>query len=242
MKKVVLLLALFAFTTSIFAQQQNNAQILVEGKSSVKLMPEEISFTVNLSLKDSIYERCADLAVEKLENIKALFLENGIDEELIKTNRYSIREIQRHDPQLRQMVSDGYEASIPLTIQTKRDYSKNDLIFTIIKENIESSFSLNFSLSDEQRDSVKEKLIDLAVQDARQKATIIAKSAEIKLGKVASIQYGEPRMMHGFNANNELMMARALPAMAADSKITDLLSPDEIEMRTEIIISWQISQ
>lgn len=233
---------LIAFTAPIFAQQQINPQITVEGKSSVKLMPEEISFTVNLSVKDSNYSNCADLAVEKLEKIKALFVENGIEEELIKTSRYSIREIQRHDPQLRQMVSDGYEASIPLTIQTKRDYKKNDLIFTIIKENIESSFSLNFSLSDEQRDSVKEKLIDLAVQDARQKAIIIAKSANVELGTITSIQYGEPRMLRGFNANNELMMARALPAMAADSKITDVLSPDEIEMRTEIVMSWQISE
>lgn len=242
MKKVVLFMLLIAFTAPIFAQQQINPQITVEGKSSVKLMPEEISFTVNLSVKDSNYSNCADLAVEKLEKIKALFVENGIEEELIKTSRYSIREIQRHDPQLRQMVSDGYEASIPLTIQTKRDYKKNDLIFTIIKENIESSFSLNFSLSDEQRDSVKEKLIDLAVQDARQKAIIIAKSANVELGTITSIQYGEPRMIRGFNANNELMMARALPAMAADSKITDVLSPDEIEMRTEIVMSWQISE
>ena len=242
MKKVVLFMLLIAFTAPIFAQQQINPQITVEGKSSVKLMPEEISFTVNLSVKDSNYSNCADLAVEKLEKIKALFVENGIEEELIKTSRYSIREIQRHDPQLRQMVSDGYEASIPLTIQTKRDYKKNDLIFTIIKENIESSFSLNFSLSDEQRDSVKEKLIDLAVQDARQKAIIIAKSANVELGTITSIQYGEPRMLRGFNANNELMMARALPAMAADSKITDVLSPDEIEMRTEIVMSWQISE
>lgn len=240
MKRIILSLAVIIFSLGSFAQNNEGGVITVEGKSTVKLVPEEISFTVNLSVKDSNYARCADMAVEKLAKIKSLFVENGIDEELIKASRYSIREVQRHDPQLRKMVFDGYEANIPLTLRTQRDYEKNDLIFSLIKDNVESSFSLNFALSQEQRDAVKEKLIDLAVHDAREKAEIIAKSAGVKLGAIKLIQYGDQRTIARMNDRELLAGGSIAMKMQAESSITEVLSPSEIIMATNIIISWKL--
>ena len=243
MKKILLFLLILVFTTSSFAQtvSPNNRIITIEGKSSVKLMPEDLSFTVNLSEKNDDYTKCAEMAMEKMEKIKQLFIENGIDEELIKANSYSIREVQKYDPETRQQVPDGYEANIPITIRTKRDYKKNDVIFELIKDNLQSNFNLNFSLSEEQIDAVKEKLISLAVKDAQQKAGWIANSAAIKLGQIKSIQYGEPRMIGRFNNNMELMEAEDMPMMRmSNAKITSVLSPDEIEMQTNIIVAWEI--
>jgi len=243
MKKINLVVAALLFAAAAFAQSAQVSLLTVEGKSSLKLIPEELFFTVNLSVTDSNYNQCADLAVEKLSHIKQLFIDNGIDEDLLKSNSYSIRELSKYDPQTRKQVFEGYEASIPLTIRTKRDYKKNDLIFTLIKNNLESNFNLNFSLSDEQMEEVKEKLIALAVQDAKEKAQWIAKAAETKLGVIKNIQYGEPRMIRGYNNNMELMTADIMPiTREASAKITEVLSPNEVEMRTDIVISWQISE
>nr|WP_319569700.1 SIMPL domain-containing protein [uncultured Draconibacterium sp.] len=241
MKKIILSLAILFFTLGSFAQDKQGGLITVEGKSSIKLAPEDISFTVNFSVKDENYKQCAEMSVEKMDKVKKLFIKNGIDEELIKTNSFSIHEVQKYDPELRKSVFDGYEANIPVTIRTKKDYEKNDKIFELIKDNLQSSFSLNFALSEEQMETVKEKLIQLAVEDAKQKATVIAQSAEVDLGKIKSIQYGEPRMMGSFNTNMELMRAETMPLMnAAKADITSVLSPDEIEMRTNIVIAWEI--
>ncbi|MCE4564573.1 SIMPL domain-containing protein [Maribellus sp. CM-23] len=242
MKKILLLLAVISITATSFAQSAaTGAQIAVEGKSSVKLMPEDLSFTVNLSVKDNNYTKCAEMAVEKMDNIKKLFVKNGIDKDLIKANNYSIREIQKYDPELRQSVFDGYEANIPVTIRTKRDYKKNDKIFELIKDNLESNFNLNFSLSEEQMDAVKEKLITLAVQDARQKAEWIAKASRASLGKIKNIQYGEPQRSIG-PVQPELRMFAMMDQEGAAAKITDVLNPDEVEMHTNIFISWEINQ
>ena len=241
MKKIILSLAIVFFTLGSFAQDKQGGLITVEGKSSVKLAPEDISFTVNFSVKDENYKQCAEMSVEKMDKVKKLFIKNGIDEELIKTNSFSIHEVQKYDPELRKSVFDGYEANIPVTIRTKKDYEKNDKIFELIKDNLQSSFSLNFALSEEQMETVKEKLIQLAVEDAKQKATVIAQSAEVDLGKIKSIQYGEPRMIGSFNTDMELMRAETMPLMnAAKADITSVLSPDEIEMRTNIVIAWEI--
>ncbi|SET44309.1 hypothetical protein SAMN05444285_11339 [Draconibacterium orientale] len=241
MKKIILSLAVMLFAFGSFAQNNQNGIITVEGKSSVKLAPEEISFTVNFSVKDENYKQCAEMSVEKIDKIKKLFIKNGIDEELIKTNSFAIHEVQKYDPQLRQPVFEGYEANIPVTIRTQKDYEKNDKIFELIKDNLQSNFNLNFALSEEQMEMVKEKLIQLAVEDAKQKATVIAQSADVQLGKIKSIQYGEPRMIGTFNTNMELMNAEILPMTRnAKADITSVLSPNEIEMRTNIVIAWEI--
>jgi|GEM_PF-759216 len=243
MRKFNLLIAALFCAAATFAQSPQVSLLTVEGKSSLKLVPEEIFFTVNLSVKDSNYNQCAELAIEKLSHIKQLFIDNGIDEHVLKSNSYSIREVSKYDPQTRTQVFEGYEASIPLTIRTKRDYKKNDLIFTLIKNNLESNFNLNFSLSDDQMEEVKEKLIAMAVQDAKEKAQWISKAAETKLGIIKNIQYGEPRMIRGFNSNMELMTADVIPiSREASAKITEVLSPNEVEMRTDIVISWQIME
>ncbi len=241
MKKIILSLAVLFFTVGSFAQNNDGGIITVEGKSSVKLAPEDMSFTVNFSVKNENYKQCAEMSVEKMDEIKKQFIENGIDEELIKTNSFSIREIQKYDPQLRKSVFEGYEANIPVTIRTKKDYEMNDKIFELIKDNLESNFNLNFALSEAQMETVKERLIELAVEDAKEKATVIAKSAEVQLGKIKSIQYGEPRMIGLRNNNMELMNAEVMPiTREAKADITSVLSPNEIEMRTSIIISWEI--
>lgn len=241
MKKTILSLAIMLFAFGSFAQNNQNGILTVEGKSSVKLAPEEISFTVNFSVKNHDYKQCAEMSVEKMDEIKKLFIKNGIDEDLIKTNSFSIREVQKYDPQTRKSVFDGYEANIPVTIRTKKDYEKNDKIFELIKDNLQSNFNLNFALSEEQMEAVKEKLIKLAVEDAKQKAAVIAQSAELEIGKIKSVQYGEPRMIGTYNTNMELMRAESLPLLSASkADITSVLSPDEIEMRTNIVIAWEI--
>ena len=241
MKKTAFLIIAILLSGFVFGQNNTNSLVTVEGKSSVKIIPEDLSFTVNLSVKDINYTKCAEMAVEKMDKIKKLFVKNGIDEELLKANNYSIHEIQKYDPELRQSVSDGYEASIPVTIRTKRDYKKNDKIFELIKDNLESNFNLNFLLSNEQIDAVKEKLITLAVKDARQKAEWIVKASETTLGKIKNIQYGEPRMVFANNNRQDLMQYDVMPMMReANAKITEVLSPDEIEMQTSIVISWEI--
>lgn len=240
MKKILLLFILIAFSTNIFSQTTTR-QIITEGKSSVKLVPEELWFTVSLTARDSNYSKCADMAIEKINNIKKLFVKNGIDEKLIKANRYSIKKETRYDHKSRKSIFDGYKATIPITIRTKKEYEKNDKIFELIKNNLESNFNLNFSLSDKQTKAVKEELIKLAVEDAKQKSVIIAQSAGIKLGKIKNIQYGEPNLIKG-NPQPDLRNSYKMVDLntGAGSSITEALEPSEIEMQTNIIISWLI--
>lgn len=242
MKKIALLILLAMFTISTFAQMCD--QIVIEGKSSVKMQPEQFIFNVRISVTDSNYTKCADLATHEAEKIIEEFKRNGIEEGLIKTQNYSIREIREHDYKTQKSVFKGYRGQIPISIETLSDYKKNDIIFKIIKNNFGADFTLNFALTPEQKDEVKAKLIALAVEDAKQKAKIVTQSAGIQLGKISKIQYGEPRLIRNFSdvnydLQNEHVMIRGMSSKAGGTKA---LNPADIEMRTSIVVAWRINE
>jgi uncharacterized protein YggE len=242
MKNIILFILISFLSFHSFAQDSFCESIVVEGKSSVKLVPEQLIFNINMSVKDSNYTKCTNLAIEKIDLIKSQFTKNGIDKDLIKTQNYSIREIRKHDYKTQKSIFEGFEASIPITIKTSRDYNKNDQIFEIIKNNFEANFNLNFALTPEQIEAVKEKLITLAVEDAKQKVNVITKSTEVKLGKISKIQYGEPHTVRPYSNNYDLMKAGSMRAISSESSITETINPDEVEMRTEIMIAWKIEE
>ncbi|NQU55526.1 MAG: SIMPL domain-containing protein [Bacteroidetes bacterium] len=241
MNKLVLF-SLFAFISSLaFSQDPFCEAIVVEGKSSVRLVPEMITFSINLSVNDTNYANCTELAIKEIELVQSEFTSNCIDKKLIQTVNYSIREESEHDPQLRRQVFKGYRATIPIRIKTKVDYSKNDLIFEIIKNNFKANFNLNFSLSPKQVEGVKEKLIELAVKDAKEKAQQLAKSADIKLGKISKIQYGEPQTIRNFTRSNYELRYSTMQMESASSRMNiESLNPVETEMQTNVMLAWKI--
>lgn len=241
MKKITILfvMALFAFPT--FAQMCD--QIVIEGKSSVKMAPEQYIYNVKITVIDSNYTECTNLILTEANKITKEFEANGIDKDLIKTQNYSIREIRERDYKTQLSVFKGYTATIPITIKTHVDYAKNDLIFEIIKNNFGANFNLNFALTPEQTEKVKEKLIALAVEDAKQKAKVVAQSADLDLGTISKIQYGEPKTIRGFsNHSYDLQKEQLMIRGSSSIGGTSALNPSEIEMRTNIVIAWRINQ
>lgn len=240
MKKIVLFFVFVLFGFLSFSQDPFCESMVVEGKSSVKMTPEVITFTVNFYVRDTIYARCASSALQKIDAIKSQFSEQGIETELIKTGNYSIREERERDRNTGEQIFKGYRADIPVFIKTKANDPKNDKIFEIIKDNFKADFRINFSLSPEQIEEMKEELIALAVKDAKSKAQLLAKNTGVKLNDITKVQYGEPRTIRNFTRSNydllesgQLMMASA----SARGNLTSL-TPNEVEMRTNVMVAW----
>lgn len=240
MKKIIVLILFTAIYFPVFSQDNFCESIIVEGKSSVKMEPEIITFNINLSVKDTNYTQCAELALQKIEGVKSEFIKNGIDEKLIKTTNYSIREEREHDRNSGKQIFVGYRADIPVLIKTEVNNPLNDQIFEIIKTNFQADFRLNFELSPVQIEMIKKELIQLAVKDAKSKAEILAESAEVELGEISKIQYGEPQSVRNFTRSNyELRNSITLAGMSTKAGITTL-TPPKSEMRTSVMIAWDI--
>lgn len=226
----------------LFAQDPFCETIVVEGKSSVKMVPEIISFHINFTLKNQDYSECQELALEKIEKIKSDFRKNDIDQDLVKTLNYSVRELTRRIPETGKQVFVSYKAHIPMLIKTEYSNAEVPKIFELIKDNFKSDVRINFDLSETQIEAMKEKLIELAIEDAISKANLLVENLNYKLGDVTKIQYGEPRKIRNFTRTNyDLITSQQLEAMSSTSRISpDVLTPAKIEMRTNVMLAWKI--
>jgi uncharacterized protein YggE len=81
----------------------------------------------------------------------------------------------------------------------------------------------------------------MAVKDAKTKAIQLAKSADIKLGRISKIQYGEPQTIRGFTQKNIELRNSSVRSMSSSYKMNiESLNPVEIEMQTNVMIAWKI--
>jgi uncharacterized protein YggE len=243
MKRLFISFLMVAATaTTLFSQDSFCETIVVEGKSSVKMVPEIISFHINFTLKNQDYSECQELALGKIEKIKSDFRKNDIDQDLVKTLNYSVRELTRRIPETGEQVFVSYQAHIPMLIKTEYSNAEVPKIFELIKDNFKSDVRINFDLSETQIEAMKEKLIELAIEDAISKANLLVENLDYKVGDVTKIQYGEPRKIRNFTRTNyDLITSQQLEAMSSDVRVSpDVLTPAKTEMRTNVMLAWEI--
>jgi uncharacterized protein YggE len=228
------------FTVFSFSQDPFCETVVIQGQSSVKQTPELVAFFIEFTVLDTNFEQCANLALQKIKSVKSQFIENDLEEELVKTINYSISEENRHDSRSGQQIFIGYRAHIPLSIKTNVSDPNASKIFELIKSNFKSNFRINFELSENQIENIKEKLIELAVQDATSKAEILAKNLNVKLGRISKIQYGDPQMVRDFTRSNYNLISSVQLMSEIIKADINTLTPVEIEMRTSVMLAWEI--
>jgi uncharacterized protein YggE len=242
MKHLFLVFLLGINITVLFAQDPFCETIVVEGKSSIKMVPEIISFHIQFTLKNQDYTECQELALKKIEKIKSDFKKNNIDQDLIKTLNFSVRELTRRIPETGEQIFVSYQAQIPMLIRTEYSNEEVPKIFELIKNNFKSDVNINFDLSEAQVNAMKKKLIELAIEDAKSKASLLVENLDYQLGKVSKIQYGDPQKIRNFTRTNyDLITSHQLEALSSTSRISpDVLTPAKIEMRTNVMLAWEI--
>jgi uncharacterized protein YggE len=241
MKTLITTILIAILPGIIFSQNPDCNTILTQGKSSIKQTPEDITFSVELEVRDMDYVKCADLAIQKIDTFKILFEENGLDPSLIKTTSYRIDEMIEIENRTQQRILRGYRASIPIQIRGKVNDSSTSKIFELLTSSTKSRLRINFELSSIQMEEIKEELLSLAIEDATTKANILAGNLKIKLGKVKMVQYGDPKLIRNFNQlNNELRTERLMSASSVSRSNISSLSPPDINMVADVVIAWEI--
>ncbi len=227
---------------SAFSQDPFCETITSQGKSTVKQVPEIISFFVEFELRDKDYDKCTSLALGKIDTIKMKFKDIGLDDEIIKTASYSIQELTERDNRTREMIHLGYLARIPVGIKMDANDPNTNDVFELLKSTFKSQIRISFELSPEQVEKVKESLLDLAVKDASAKAKILAKSLDIELGKVIKVQYGDPEVIRNFTRSyNDLRSTERMMAASSISRSSiTTLTPPEMGMVASVVLAWEI--
>lgn len=240
MKKIALITIIFFLTWKSYSQEFSS--LTVEGKAIIKEIPENILISISLTSSNPDYGVCSDNLINASNNLQKDLITQNINSKSIKANKFSVQE--DYDYQTGQRIKKGYQGIIELTIEDK---FSNQLLTTIMeimkKAEYKFGYSVEFTLSDVQKQNLINYAIENSVSDAKQKAEIIAKSAGIELVKIKSITYPNEYKLYDFEAdmfNRVKYRAPRIAAMALPSEDNSGISVNQEEVAIEktVTIEW----
>ncbi|MFZ5939745.1 MAG: SIMPL domain-containing protein [Bacteroidota bacterium] len=236
---VVLLIAFYPFAA--FSQDPFCGTLTSQGKASVRQVPEQMYFHTELIVENEDYTKCSADALDRIDSLRRQFRRKHLDEGLIRTSGFSVSETFSHDRYTGQQVHKGYSTTVQLAIRVRSDDPAAPAIFEMLTSGVRGNVRIDFELTPEQWAASKEKLLRMAVEDATGNAEIIAKSLNVKLGKVVKVQYGNPEVLRNFTSvSYDVRSERIFQVSSVSRPSFNNLTPPEMEMGTSVVLAWEV--
>ena len=227
--------------------QSKDNTLLVKGTAILKQIPEIIYASVNVKSESEDYSDCQNKLLAKMERVKSSILKQNISNELIKTNEITINERQEYISG--KMTKTGFTGSISLIIESQYspDISKK-LLTSFTTDSLVLNYTIGFKLSEKQKSQLRQLAITKAVDDAKERALLIAKSSNVKLIKLNSITYLDDEIT--FNRDNDIIKTEIRPTQEVfvtirgnNSNTPNIdFNPKEIGIIKSIRMEWTIEE
>lgn len=233
--KIIGLMTVFCLLlTCSMAFAQDLRTISVDGTSVIKATPDRA--TVNISIESTgkdAKEASAQNAII-MNKIQRDILALAITKDNIKTTNYNLYPVYNRKDNGRQEII-GYSVSNQITVTVDNIDLVGNIIDTAINAGANNINSVEFSLKDPE--AYKDKVLVQAINDAKRKADIIAKTLGKNVVNVVSVNsnnsYIEAKTF------NSLMYARA----AADSAVgaSSPIQAGDISVKANVSIVFEIN-
>jgi len=238
MKTRILFILLICISINTFSQISDNL-LKVQGNAIIYETPELMVADITISAKDSIYSLCSDKLIEYYNLIEKSFVKNGISKNKLKSGGLNINESYSWSDRERKM--DGYMGTIKIILELPYNAtSLNTIIKTLKGNEFPVTYNLSFKLSNNQKEVLLEKAIELAIKDAKKKANYIAESMDLKILKVKDINYGYTSYQNDLLTNASEVFFVIEDEAELDQDIN--LNPQKLEIKKTIGIIWNIEQ
>ena len=217
-------------------QSNSNLGVLeVQGQGRMRVQPDQTVVNIQVQSTNTEAGRAVQQVSDKVEQLLKKLQDAGFKKEEIKTSHFSLNENNQWVND--RMVRQGYNASQMLEVKFPLDPKRMTKLTNVFSETQEGvTFHFSFGLSDKLRQQVKEELIRKALQDAREKAAVIARSANIRLGSIRKIDYS-PK---GFSPYGPMEMRSADMAVMEKQAQFPQTGIQDIEMTDQIMVIWSI--
>jgi len=222
-------------------QKQSENSLRVEGVFITKEKPEMIDFSIFIKNQSFDFKKCSDSLLIIIKNISDVLIENGLSKEKIRISEITVNENYEYESNLK--TKNGFVGSARIEIQESFSTKFTELIFKSINSfNYEIGYSVTFSLSENQKEKLRKLSLEKAVEDANQKAEVIAKIGQIQLVRINRITLDETS---GFGYRGDkydlVMEEEMMPITRQEGFFRELnLNPEEISIVKSVLIEWII--
>ena len=177
--------------------------ITVNGKGEIVSIPDIAAFSFSVTETSKMVYEAQTKATTKINTTLKILKDNGIEEKDIKTLSYEINPRYEYLEGIclagtpcrpGRSVITGYNVSQTIGVKV-RDLKKVGTLFSAIGTlGVQNISSLSFSIDDIEE--IKAEARDLAIENAKEKAQVLAKQLGVRLGRITSFydssddQYG----------------------------------------------------
>ncbi|WP_224996515.1 SIMPL domain-containing protein [Cesiribacter sp. SM1] len=226
-----------AQTTSQSPQPINTTSgiIEVQGQGRMRVQPDQTIVMIQVQNTNTEAGRSVQIVTEQVEQLLKKLQEAGFRKDEIKTSQFFLNE--NNEWRDGRMFRNGYTASQTMEVRFPLDQQRMTKLTNVFANTQEGvTFQFSFGLSDKLQQQVKDELIRKAIQDAREKASVIARSANIRLGSIRKIDYGQ-QGIRPYEATVGYSGVAEMRKQAADFPQTEIQT---IEMTDQILVIWTL--
>lgn len=217
-------------TGNLYNQQEG---IWVNGEGKVPAVPDVAILSVGIESQEATVEAAREKAAEAMDNVMQVLKDQGIDEKDIQTQYFNISRVTRWDNDKQTETVIGYRVTNTVTSKV-RDVEKAGIVIDEVATaggDLTRINSIGFTVDDPSE--YYEQARKLAVEDAADKAKILADAAGVNLGKVYYITentYVPSPVYRG----DMVAVPEAAPGISTP------ISPGEIEITVNVNLAYEI--
>ncbi len=215
--------------------------IKVTGKSNVQASPDctRISLTISDTLKE--YDLCLAKSVEDMNIIVECIKGFGFERNELKTSSFEIdRKMQsyrdKYDNWKERFL--GYEYTENLNFTFKNDNERlGKILYALAHLPIIPEINISYFCTDVE--SIKNQLLELAIQDAKKKAELLTSASGVKLCEILDIDYSWINVTLESD-NMKFCEPMALEDCCAKASYDVDFEPDDIYTSDSVRITFRI--
>ena len=241
MKRQILLICTLFFSLNIFAQSNNQDEIVVEGNAKMKVKPDLVIFTLSVSKKDTTEKLALQKLNKEIENVIKTLYRLGFTDSSIKISDYGISSNTNNRDEK------YYSALNILKVEFAINTKLIDALFAAFENGSFEDLDISYEtfISQNLEKTTLQKLIQLSILDAKQNAENICKALGIKTKRVKQIVKDRYNSFVTPPAIKSIQYTS--PVAKKDSEVTyntsfEKFDVEEKEMGEHITIVYEISK
>jgi uncharacterized protein YggE len=235
MKKIITIFIFSICTISTFSQTNSGNEIMAEGSSRAKVKPDIANLRITIE-KQNLVEKNAIVELnEEIEKLQKTLFKIGFTENHIRISDYKISSNQNNDNKK------DYSATNTLSI----DFALNNKVIEAFYQEIQNEnlkdldVEFEAKISEELERTIRQKLVQIAIADAKSYAENVANTLNVKIANVKQVSKFSPRNFSASEKVSEMKFDK--PMMLSNPKTSfNKFEVEEKEVEETITIVYEI--
>ena len=217
--------------------------IRVTGKGKIKVKPDMTRITLSVEGVYPDYGETLRRSSEDTEVLKDFLTGFGFERSDLKTLNFSVntKYVRNKDSNKQRFV--GYEYNHLMKVEFDSDNDRlGKLLYALAHCPAKPEFRISYTVKDQEE--AKNILLGKAVADAKEKAVILTRAADVALNAIQSIDYSWGQISFESMPVNGMIRAEenGIPTPTGVGSYDMDIEPDDIEVSDTVTVIWEIGQ